>query len=164
MKANKASANNPPDVSNSYHQNHVSILLDNLKRWTGLDLAGDCNIPVGKLGKRVYEADFYLLSHDETAEAILNYANKKALDLWEMTWEELTSAPARNTAKPDDRGKRDEVMHRVNEKNFIEGYSGIRVSKSGREFLIKNVTIWNVFSEDGKPYGRAAWFREIEYI
>ncbi len=161
---NKAITNNPPDVSNGYHQEHVSLLLDNLKRWTGFDLAGEYNIPEDELGKRVFEADFYLLSHDESQDAILNYANKKALDLWEMTWQELINTSARETAKPDDREQRDEVMRQVNEKNFVEGYSGRRVSKSGKEFLIKDGAIWNLFAEDGKPYGRAAWFKEIEYL
>lgn len=161
---NKAITNNPPDVSNGYYQEHVAMLLDNLKRLTGFDLAGTYNISDDELGKRVFEADFYLLSNDASKDAILNYANKKALDLWEMTWEGLTQTPARLTAKLDNRQKRDDAMRRVNENNFIEGYSGVRISKSGKEFLIKDVAIWNLFTKDGKPCGRAAWFKDIENV
>ena len=161
---NRETLSSPPDVSNGYHQEHVSLLLDNLKRWTGFDLAGEYIISEDELGKRVFEADFYLLIHDESKDSILNYANKKALDLWEMTWQELINTPARETAKPDDREQRDEIMGQVNEKNFVEGYSGRRVSKSGKEFLIKDGAIWNLFAEDGKPCGRAAWFKNIDYI
>ena len=127
-------------------------------------MAGEYNIPQDELGKRVFEADFYLLSHDESKDSILNYANKKALDLWEMTWQELTKTPAHETTKPDHREQRDEVMRQVNENNFVEGYSGRRVSKSGKEFLIKDGAIWNLFAGDGKPCGRAAWFKNIDYI
>jgi len=147
-----------PDNSNQYCQEHVSILLSNLKRWTGIDLAEDNGIPVNKLGKGVFEANFCLLSSDLSADPILNYGNQMALDLWEMSWEELTSTRSRDTAKPDKQSDRDGLMRQVNEKNFVTGYSGMRVSKTGREFLIKDVTIWNLFDDDGKPYGRAAWF------
>ena len=153
-----------PDVSNQYCREHVSILLSNLKRWTGFDLTQEYSISDEELGKGIFEAKFCLLSSDLSADPILNYGNQIALDLWEMTWEELTSTRSRDTAKPDRQSDRDELMRQVNEKNFVTGYSGMRVSKSGREFMIKDVTIWNLFDDDEKKYGRAAWFKDIEHI
>jgi len=153
-----------PDGSNRFCQEHVSILLENLNRWTGFDLAKEYGISDEDLGKGVFEASFCLLSSDLSDDPVLNYGNQRALDLWEMSWKELTSTRSRDTAKPDRQSDRDEIMRRVNENNFVTGYSGMRISKTGREFLIKNVTIWNLFDGDGKPYGRAAWFKDIEYI
>ena len=149
-----------PDGSNDYCLEHVSVLLGNLKKWTGFDLAAEFGVADAELGKGVFEADFCLLSSDLSADPILNYGNLKALALWEMSWEELTSTRSRDTAKPDSQSDRDGLMRRVNEKNFVTGYSGMRVSRTGREFLIKDVTIWNLFDDDGKPYGRAAWFKD----
>lgn len=149
-----------PDESNDFCIEHVAILLENLKRWTGVDLAEEFGVAEEELGKGIFEADFCLLSSDLSADPILNYGNQKALDLWEMSWEELTSTRSRDTAKPDSQSDRDGLMRQVNEKNFVAGYSGMRVSKTGREFLIKDVTIWNLFDDDGKPYGRAAWFKD----
>lgn len=153
-----------PDASNQYCREHVSILLSNLKRWAGFDLAQEYNISDEELGKGIFKATFCLLSSDLSADPVLNYGNQTALDLWEMTWDELTSTLSRDTAQPDRQSDRDELMRKVNEKNFVSGYSGMRVSKSGREFMIKNVTIWNLFDDNGKTYGRAAWFKDIEYI
>ena len=149
-----------PDRSNNYCSEHVFILLNNLKRWTGFDLAGEFGIAEGELGKGVFFAPFCLLSSDLSADPVLNYGNKMALDLWEMSWEELTSTRSRDTAKPDEQSDRDGLMRRVNEKNFVTGYSGARISKTGKEFLIKDVTIWNLFDDSGAPYGRAAWFKD----
>ena len=151
-----------PDGSNGYCLEHVSILLGNLKKWTGFDLAEEFGISKDELGKGIFEAEFCLLSSDLSADPILNYGNQKAIDLWEMPWEELTSTRSRDTAKSDNQSDRDELMRRVNENNFVTGYSGMRVSKTGREFFIKDVTIWNLFADDGAPYGRAAWFKDVE--
>jgi hypothetical protein len=129
-----------------------------------VDLVKEYKIAKEELGKEVFEAPFCLLSSDLSTDPILNYGNQRALDLWEMSWEELTSTCSRDTAKPDKQSDRDELMRQVNEKNFVTGYNGMRVSKSGKEFIIKDVTIWNLFDSDGKPYGRAAWFKDIEYI
>jgi len=150
-----------PDASNHYCLEHVSILLNNLKKWSGFDLAGEFGISAGELGKGVFEAEFCLLSSDLSAEPVLNYGNQRALDLWEMSWEELTSTRSRDTARADRQSDRDGLMLQVDEKNFITGYSGERISKTGKEFLIKDVTIWNLFDDDGKPYGRAAWFKDV---
>ena len=150
-----------PDGSNHYCVEHVVILLSNLERWTGVDLAGEFGISAGALGKGVFLAEFCLLSSDLSADPVLNYGNQRALDLWEMSWEELTSTRSRDTARADRQSDRDGLMRQVDEKNFITGYSGERISKTGKEFLIKDVTIWNLFDDDGKPYGRAAWFKDI---
>jgi hypothetical protein len=153
-----------PNASNNFCQDHVTILLENLTRWTRIDLAKEYGISDQDFGKGIFEASFCLLSSDLSNDPILNYGNQTALDLWEMSWEELTSTRSRDTAKPDRQSDRDELMERVNEKNFVTGYNGMRISKSGKEFLIKDVTIWNLFDSDGKPYGRAAWFKDVEYI
>ncbi|MGV7221077.1 MAG: MEKHLA domain-containing protein [Nitrospinales bacterium] len=153
-----------PDVSNNYCWEHVSILLSNLYKWTGVDLVKKFGISDQDLGKGIFEAQFCLLSSDLSDDPVLNYGNQTALDLWEMSWGELTSTCSRDTAKPDKQSDRDELMRRVNENNFVTGYNGMRVSKSGKEFIIKDVTIWNLFDGDDNPYGRAAWFKDIEYI
>ena len=73
-----------------------------------------------------------------------------------MSWEELTSTRSRDTARPDRQSDRDGLMRQVDEKNFITSYSGARVRKTGKEFLIKDVTIWNLLDDNGKSFGQAA--------
>jgi hypothetical protein len=114
------------------------------------------------LGEEVFNADFYILSHNNAADPVFNYGNKSVLNLWEISWEELTIMYSRNAAKPVDRAERSSMLDRASKYNHISGYDGIRVSKTGREFKILDVTIWNLFLDNGDPYGQAAWFKSIE--
>jgi hypothetical protein len=154
----------PPSASNDYDREHISIVLENLHRWTGRDLIQYYGFSLATLGAQVFAADFYLLSHNCAADPILNYGNHRVLELWEISWAELTQMYSRETAKSSDRSSRSTIMQQVAAQNYVSGYSGIRVSKTGREFRILDVTIWNLFTRDGKPYGQAAWFKTYESI
>ncbi len=151
-----------PSPTNNYHQEHVAMMLENLRRWTSYDLIEEYGLDVDRLGEEVFNADFYILSHDRSMNPILNYGNSRVLELWEVSWEELTNMYSRDTAKPVDRSARSSVMDRVKKDNYISGYNGIRVSKTGAEFQILDVTIWNLFLDNGDAYGQAAWFKSIE--
>jgi MEKHLA domain len=151
-----------PSPQNNYHQEHIAMMIGNLKRWTSYDLIEEYEFSIDRLGEEVFNADFYILSHDNAIDPILNYGNNRVLQLWEVSWAELTSMYSRDTAKPVDRSARSSVMDRVKQHNYISGYDGIRVSKTGREFKILDVTIWNLFSDNGDPAGQAAWFKSIE--
>jgi hypothetical protein len=151
-----------PTPENNYHQEHVAIMLENLKRWTGYDLIKEYGFSLDKLGQQVFEADFYILSQDNTADPVLTYGNQRVLDLWEVSWAELTSMHSRNTAKPVDRQARLAMMERVKIHNYLDKYNGIRVSKTGTEFKIIDATIWNMFTDSIDFYGQAAWFKSIE--
>ena len=47
---------------------------------------------------------------------------------------------------------------------FIDDYSGVRISKTGRRFKIARATVWNLLTEDGRPGGQAAMFNEWEFL
>jgi hypothetical protein len=151
-----------PSPQNNYHQEHISMMLKNLKRWTSYDLIQEYGFSADRLGEEVFNADFYILSHNNAADPVFNYGNKSVLNLWEISWEELTIMYSRNAAKPVDRAERSSMLDRASKYNHISGYDGIRVSKTGREFKILDVTIWNLFLDNGDPYGQAAWFKSIE--
>jgi MEKHLA domain len=151
-----------PAPENNYQQEHVLILLNNFKRWTSRDLMAEYGLSIETLGEQVFNADFYLLSHDRSADPILTYGNKQVLDLWEVSWAELTMMHSHDTAKPVDRLARAAMMDRVKRYNYVDGYSGIRISKTGKEFKILDGVIWNLFRDNGEAYGQAAWFKSIE--
>ena len=57
-----------------------------------------------------------ILSHgiqDSGDGPILNYSNKKGLELWKMDWEQLTRMPSKFTAEPLEQSKRDAFMREV---------------------------------------------------
>jgi hypothetical protein len=138
-------------------------LTRSLKHWTGRELLAGVSRPV-ELARRVFEAPFVVVSHGLEADPILNYGNRTALALWEMSWEELTRTPSRLTAEAPNREERVRLLAAVTQHGFIDDYSGVRISKTGRRFRIARATVWNLLAEDGKPRGQAAMFDRWEFI
>jgi hypothetical protein len=151
-----------PSPSNDYHREHILIMLENLKRWANYDLIAEYGFSLERLGAEIFNADFYLLSHNTAPDPVLTYGNQQVLDRWEVSWEELTTMHSRETAKPIDRAERSMLMAQVKAHNYISGYSGVRVSKTGKEFQISDGVVWNLFTSDGDFYGQAAWFKSVK--
>jgi hypothetical protein len=157
-----AATNSHPCADNNYHQAHVLMLLENLYKWTGYDLAAAYGFSADTIGREIFAADLYILSHNNAIEPVLNYGNQRVLELWEVSWAELTAMYSKDTAKNVDRAARSTTMAHVKQHNYVTGYHGTRVSKTGKEFQIIDVTIWNLFTDDGLAYGQAAWFKSID--
>ena len=94
----------------------------------------------------------------------MNYGNAAALALWEMSWPELTRTPSRLTAEAPNREERARLLAAVTAHGFIDDYSGIRISKSGRRFRIARATVWNLLDERGNYAGQAAAFSQWEFL
>jgi hypothetical protein len=142
---------------------HTACLARSLKHWTGRDLLPDDGSP-DKLAQKVFESPFVLVSHGTESDPILNYGNAAALALWEMSWEELTRTPSRLTAEAPNREERARLLAAVTQRGFIDDYSGVRISKTGRRFRIAQATVWNLVTEDGRPCGQAAMFARWEFL
>ena len=134
-----------------------------LKHFTGRDLLPE-NFSPGEFTEKVFRASFVLVAHGTEADPILNYGNASALALWEMSWAELTRTPSRLTAEAPNREERARLLEMVKTLGFIDGYSGIRISKTGRRFKISRATVWNLLSENGLPCGQAAMFSQWEFL
>lgn len=141
----------------------TQLIARSLRHWTGRDLLPGLFNPLG-LAKHVFNAPFVLVSHGTEADPVLNYGNAAALQLWEMPWEELTRTPSRFTAEAPDRAERARLLAAVAAKGFIDDYSGIRISKTGRRFRIAEATVWNLINHDGTPAGQAALFSRWEFL
>ena len=126
-----------------------------LKHFTGRDLLPE-NFSPGEFTEKVFRAPFVLVAHGTEADPILNYGNASALALWEMSWAELTRTPSRLTAEAPNREERARLLEMVKTLGFIDDYSGIRISKTGRRFKISRATVWNLLSQNGLPCGQAA--------
>ncbi|HEX5033601.1 MAG TPA: MEKHLA domain-containing protein [bacterium] len=135
-------------------QSHALCLLRSYHHWLGKDLVPPGSDPILALDS----VPFPILSHGTEVDPILNYGNRAALKLWEMDWEEFTRTPSRLTAEAPIREERARLLAEVAEKGFIENYSGIRISKSGRRFRMSGGTVWNLLDEAGLPAGQAATF------
>jgi len=142
---------------------HTVCLARSLKHWTGRDLLPGISDTVD-LAQKVYAAPFALVSHGTEADPVLNYGNQTALALWEMSWAELTRTPSRLTAEAPNREERARLLEAVTWRGFIDDYTGVRISKTGRRFRIARATVWNLLTEAGQPCGQAAMFDRWEYL
>ena len=141
----------------------TQLIARSLDHWTGRALLPGLFNPLG-LAKNVFAAPFVLVSHGTEADPILNYGNVAALELWEMSWEELTHTPSRLTAEAPNREERAQLLNAVTTRGFIDDYSGIRISKTGRRFRIAQATVWNLLDERGNYSGQAAMFSRWEFL
>jgi hypothetical protein len=142
---------------------HTQMLACSLKYWTGRELiAGHWTAP--ELAERIFHAPFVLVSHGTETDPVLNYGNAAALNLWNMSWDELTRTPSRFTAEVPNREERARLLATVAARGFIDDYSGIRISKTGRRFRIARAMVWNLVAENNQECGQAALFSEWEFI
>ncbi len=114
--------------------------------------------------KRLFTSPFVVASHGLQDDPILNYGNQVALDLWEMDWEQFTQTPSRITAEPVNREERARMLTQANTDGYISDYRGIRISSSGKRFLVEKATVWNIQKPDGTPLGQAATFSAWTYL
>jgi hypothetical protein len=141
----------------------TQLIAHSLKHWTGRDLLpGDCTSL--EFAAEVFHAPFVLVSHGTETDPVLNYGNQAALALWEMSWAELTRTPSRLTAEAPNREERARLLAAVTARGFIDDYSGIRISKSGRRFRITQATVWNLLDGRKTYAGQAAMFSQWDFL
>ena len=114
--------------------------------------------------ERLFTSPFVVASHGLQNDPILNYGNQTALDLWEMNWEQFTHTPSRLTAEPVNREERARMLKQARTHGYISDYRGIRISRSGKRFLVERATVWNIHKPDGTPLGQAATFSDWTYL
>jgi hypothetical protein len=138
---------------------HSTLLMESYKRCTGRPIL-NFDATKNTSAEALFNEPFVLLSHGTESDPILNYGNRKALELWEMDWSTFTSTPSRLTAEPLVRNLREKLLEESRLQGFSEGYSGIRISRSGRRFEIRNALIWSLIDSNGNYQGQAAIFSE----
>lgn len=141
----------------------TQLLCQSYLHWTGQPLIeGDITSP--ELAKELFEADFAVLSHNTQNEPVFNYANRCAMSLFGMDWQEITHLPSRYSAEPMLQEERAGFLERVAKFGYVDDYSGIRIAKNGKRFLIKHATVWNLIDGKGLPKGQAAVIRDWQWL
>lgn len=140
---------------------HAEILRASYRHWTGRSLLEHAIAGEGAIAA-LFEAPFALVSHGIEAEPVFNYGNRLALSLFEMNWEEFTALPSRLSAEAPNQGERARLLEAVSRQGYIDDYSGMRIAKSGKRFMINQATIWNLLTPEGRYYGQAALIRQWE--
>lgn len=138
-------------------------LLDSYRHCVGRELTPRVGGPEAQ-AHALFHAHFVTVSHGTQVDPILNYGSQLALALWEMTWEQLVQTPSRLTAEPMNRTEREEMLERARVQGYIDNYRGVRISSSGRRFLIEQAIVWNVTDRAGHRRGQAATFSRWTFL
>ncbi|MGZ8163254.1 MAG: MEKHLA domain-containing protein [Methylobacter sp.] len=152
-----------PAEINNFLLEHAGIIRNSYRQLLGKELIPEAQTNE-QFARLLFYAPFTVISHDREIDPVFNYANLKALELFELGWEEFTRLPSRLSAEAANQAKRDRLLAEVTSKGYIDCYSGIRVSKTGKRFLIKNAVIWNLRDDNYRYKGQAACFKQWEFL
>jgi hypothetical protein len=141
---------------------HSQRLLHSFQYWTGRSLLDTSGSPA-EIAQQLFEASFVLVSHGMESDPIFNYGNRRALELWELSWEELTRMPSRKTAEPTVQSERDRLLEETTTKGFSH-FSGVRISSTGKRFKIEDGIIWTVLDERNQRCGQAAVYSKCTFL
>lgn len=113
-------------------------------------------MPVQAATRWLYEeAPFAVLAHNTDPDPRFIYGNKAAQRRFEYSWEEITRLPSRLSAEAPNREERERFLERVRKSGFETGYRGVRITKSGKRFMIEQATLWELRDETGTQRGQA---------
>ena len=114
--------------------------------------------------QELFSCGFPVLAHGIEADPQLSYANASALLLWQTTWNELIGLPSRLTAPASERGDRESALTQALAIKAISGYSGIRISRREKRFMINNARVWSISDNREQVLGLAASFSDWWWI
>lgn len=131
---------------------HSQRLLHSFQHWTGRSLL-DASASSVEIAQQLFEAPFVLVSHGMETDPIFNYGNRRALELWELSWEEFTRMPSRKTAEPMVQEERNRLLAETATQGF-SNFSGVRIFSTGKRFQIEDRIIWNILDEQNQRCGK----------
>ena len=110
------------------------------------------------------DAQACVLTHDTAADPVFIYANRAAQALFEYRWDEIVGLPSRLSAEAPNREERQRLLEAVARDGFATGYSGVRISKSGRRFRMEDGILWELRDELNALRGVAATFQRWKFL
>jgi len=131
------------------------LLSDSYTRLLGVPLVPQ-PMSAADAAEWLYEhAPFAVLAHNTDPDPVFIYGNKAAQRRFEYSWDEITRLPSRLSAEAPNREERQQFLARVERLGYEAGYKGVRVTQSGRRFMIEEATLWQLFDAQGKLHGQA---------
>lgn len=142
------------------------LLGNSFAQLTGRPLLQGIDPTAPDFARALYNMPQPLVSHGTEADPIFRYANRAALDLWQMGWDAFTRLPSRLSAEADGdiQADRDRYLAQAARLGFVADYSGIRLSSTGKRFRISDTVLWTVTDTQGKRHGQAALIGRVEML
>lgn len=155
-----ASSDQTPDALLTNARDRLALIVDSYQRLTGRPLVAD-GVDVASA---LWQLPQVVLAHGTEPDPVFFYANRLALEVFELTPSQLMEMPSRLSAEALLREERARLLDRVSRDGFIDDYSGIRISSTGQRFRIQQATVWNLIDSDGIHHGQAATFSRWELL
>ncbi len=152
-----------PTEKNNFLVEHAQLLKESYRHLLLKDFIENTYSDEA-FARQLFHAPFAVVSHDTASDPVFNYANLKALELFELSWKDFTRLLSRLSAEPVNQAERQRLLAEVTEKGYIGHYEGVRISSTGKRFLIKNAVVWNLRNDEGSYKGQAAWFGEWAFL
>jgi hypothetical protein len=141
---------------------HSQRLMQSFHLWMGYSLL-DAKGSWLEIAQALFEAPFVVVSHGTEPDPIFNYGNRKALELWELSWEEFTQMPSRKTAQEVVQQERNRLLAQTARQGFSH-FSGVRITSTGRRFEIQDGILWNMVDEENQLLGQAAVYSKCKFV
>lgn len=138
-------------------------LLDSYAYWTQHELIPR-NGTFFDQAEALFTSSFVVASHEMQEDPVLNYGNQTALELWEMDWQQFTQTPSRLTAEPVNRKERSRMLWQAQTQGYISDYRGVRITRTGKRFLVEQAIIWTIQKPDKTSLGQGATFSAWTFL
>ena len=132
----------------------IALIASSFERLVGRPLVE----PGDDIVAALWQAPRAILAHGTEDDPLFFFGNRYALDTFEYEVEQLLGTPSRFSAEAPLRGERQALLERVSRDGYIDDYSGIRITSTGRRFRIEQAIVWNIIDEEGVRHGQAATF------
>lgn len=106
----------------------------------------------------LWNAPDAIVAHGAEDDPVFFFGNRAALAAFETDVDRFITLPSRLSAEAPQREERQMLLDRVSQDGFIDDYSGLRISATGRRFRIERAIVWNLVGTDGIRRGQAATF------
>jgi hypothetical protein len=135
----------------------IRLSSQSLENATGINLLDRMNL---ETVTQVHESErFAVLSHGTQEDPVYNYFNRGAVLTFLYAEDEIYQLPSRYSAPAGAvRSNRQGLMQNVKEQDVMVFPTAIRISKTGQQFQLQGVVLWNVYSSDGVRVGQTALF------
>ncbi len=152
-----------PSLENNWRNDIAEIAIASYEHFTGESVV-DCENKFSSPSETLFRLKHPLLVHDTQSDPIFCYGNLLALEIFEYNWEELLKLPSRLSAEVTQREDRSKMMEEIQKTGYMKGYSGTRITKTGKRIKIEDTTIWNLLGPNSQFSGQAALIKTFEYL
>jgi hypothetical protein len=132
----------------------IGLIASSFERLLGRPLVAASEDRVAAL----WQAGAVIVAHGTEPDPIFFFGNRRALEVFECDAAGFIRMPSRLSAEALLREERQALLDRVSAHGFIEDYSGVRISATGRRFRIERAIVWNLIDAEGRRHGQAATF------